>query len=60
MLQQVKDLALSLEMLRSLVWVGSLAWELPHTVVMVKKKDQNCKKLKTEYIDFKWWHKDNI
>ena len=40
-MQQVKDPALSLQWLRSLLWcgvVGSLAWELPQAVGRAQKR----------------------
>ena len=39
-MQQVKDLALSLQ------WLGSLAWEVSHAVGVAEKQDQKTKQNK--------------
>ena len=51
-IQCVKDPALSLQWLRSLtvVWAGSLAWELPHAVGVATKEKK---------VDFLSWHSGN-
>ena len=43
MSQQVKDLMLSLHQIRvaAMVWVQSLAWELPHATGMTEKKKKS-------------------
>ena len=42
----VKDLVLSLQQLRSMLWVPSLAWELPNAVSVAKKKKKKIAPLK--------------
>ena len=45
-MQWVKDLVLSSQCLGSpaLVWVQSLAWELPHAMGVAKKEKKECLK----------------